>query len=276
MVLGFLAACCVPVQAISLHFWPTRISIQARPGQIVNQTFNLTLKKDSNAARFRAHVEDWWRSPDNNQTFYAAPGSHGRSCGPWCTINPIESTAEPGQTMTIKISIRVPDDAKPGGYWSALTVDEVADPLAPKPKGVGMKLKGSVSVGIFVEIPEIKRSAKITNVRINGNQAAVTLCNDGNTPLRVIPSFEFYKPGEDKPVSTLKIGAQPLLTDEHNTCEFGTLLPAEKDLPSGKYKVRVIVDAGLDYLMGAENEVEITRGNPASSGISSEGGASSG
>ena len=259
MVFGVLSACGIPAHAISLHFWPTNISVQARPGQVVSQTFNLTLSKECPASRFQARVEDWWRSPDNNQTFYAPAGTLSRSCGHWCSINPVESSVNPGQTMTIKVSIRVPDNVQPGGYWAALTVDQVPDPLAPKLKGVGMTLKGSVSVGIFVEIPEIKRSARITGVSVTGNRVSVTLCNDGNTPLKVNPSFEFYKPGQDKPIAAVKIGAQPLLTDQHNKSEFSTLLPDEKDLPSGQYKVRVIVDAGLDFLLGAENEVSITR-----------------
>lgn len=259
ILFGLLSACGVTAHAMSLHFWPANLSVQARPGQLVNQTFNLTLSKESKPTRFQAHVEDWWRSPDNSQTYYAPPGTVSRSCGPWCSINPVESSVNPGATMSIRVTIRVPDDVKPGGYWSALTVDQIPDPLAPKLKGVGMALRGSVSVGIFVEIPEIKKAARITEVKVTGERAAVTLRNDGNTPLRVNATFEFYKLEQGKPISTVKLGGEPLLPDRYGTCQFSTALPSEEDLPSGRYKVRVIVDAGLDYLIGAENEVDIAR-----------------
>lgn len=255
----FLAIISVPVHAISFHFAPANINVQARAGQIVNRTFTLTLAKDAAPTRFRAHIEDWWRSENNNQTFYAAPGTLKHSCGLWCTINPVETSLKSGETMTIKLSIRVPDDAQPGGYWGALTVDEVPDPTAPKPSGVAMTFKASLSVGILVEIPDATRAAKISGVRIADGKVGVTLINEGNIPLRVNGTFQFFKPGEDQPTATAEIGGEPLLPEPINTCEFTAPLPEPNKLPAGKYKVRVIVDVGLDYLMGAEKDVEITR-----------------
>jgi len=155
--------------------------------------------------------------------------------------------------------VRVPDDVRPGGYWAALTIDEVPDPLAPKPAGVIMTFKASVSVGIFVEIPPVNRAARITGVRITGDHAAVTLRNDGDVPLRVTGTFEFYKPGEEHLVASVQSRTDPLLPEPINTCEFSTKLPDGSALPSGRYRVRVIVDVGLDYLMGAEKELDIAR-----------------
>ncbi len=261
VVLGIYAllAARTPACAIGFHFSPANISIKARPGQVLNHVFTLTLAKDSPATHFRARLEDWWRSADNNQTFFAPPGTVKRSCGPWCTINPIEATCKPEETLTIKLTIRVPDKIEPGGYWSALTVEEVPDPLAPKPSGVSMVFRGSVSVGIFIEIPEATRAAKITGVRITAEKVAVTLQNDGNIPLKVNGTFEFYKPGENNPVAVVQIGGEPLLPEPLNICEFSAPLPNPSVLPSGTYKVKVIVDVGLDYLIGAEKELQIKR-----------------
>ena len=249
----------VPAHAIGFHFSPANISVQARPGQVVNSTFSLTLAKDSPATRFRARIEDWWRSSDNSKTFYAVPGTIKRSCGPWCSVNPVESAVQPGGTMTVRLSVRVPDKVEPGGYWSALTLEEIPDPLAPKPTGVAVIFRGSVSVGILVEIPNAVRAGQITGVRVTSDKVAVTLRNDGNIPLRINGKFEFRKPGEQKPTATVEIGGEPLLPEPANTCEFSAALPAAKTLPSGRYRVRVTVDAGLDYLMGAEKELDLNR-----------------
>lgn len=249
----------VPVHAIGFHFSPANISTKARPGQVLNHIFTLTLAKDSPVTHFRVRLEDWWRSADNNHTFFATPGTVKRSCGPWCTVNPNEATCNPGETMTVKLTIRVPEKVEPGGYWAALTVEEIPDPLAPKPSGVSVIFRGSVSVGIFIEIPNATRSAKITGVRITAEKVAVTLKNDGNIPLKVNGTFEFYKPGEQNPVATVQIGGEPLLPEPVNTCEFSAPLPNPNILPSGTYKVRVIIDVGLDYLMGAEKELQINR-----------------
>ena len=261
MLVLVLLAGLTPAYAIGFHFSPLNISIQARPGQIANRTFNLTLAKDAPSTHFKAHVQDWWRSADNRQTFYAAPGSIRRSCGLWCSINPVEATVKPGETLTIRLSIRVPDDIKPGGYWAALTVDEVPDPLAPEPSGIAMVFRGSVSIGIFIEIPPAVRSAKLAGIQISEDKLLVKLCNDGDIPLRVNGAFEFYRLEEDKLVATVKIGGEPLLPDPINTCEFSVALPSAKELPSGKYKVRAIMDVGLDYLLGAEKQLEIIRAN---------------
>lgn len=245
--------------AVSLHFSPLTFSIQARPGQVVNKTFTLTLPQDAQTTQFKAHIEDWWRSEDNRQTFYAAPGTLHRSCGLWCTINPVESSVKPGETLTIKLSVRIPENVEPGGYWAALTVDEVPDPLAPKPNGVAMVFRASISVGLFVEVSPCKRAARLIGARLDGEKIAVRMCNDGNVPLKVTGMVEFYKPGDERPIAVAKMGAEPLLPEPTNVCEYDIALPASDVLPSGKYKVRIIVDAGLDFLMGAEKELDITR-----------------
>lgn len=263
MILGILLAALTAggskAWAIGFHFYPANISVQGKPGQVVNRTFTLGLSKDSEPARFQARTEDWWRSPDNSETFYAAPGTLRRSCAKWCSINPVETGLKPGEKMVIKVSVAVPADAQPGGYWAALTVDQIRDPLAPKPHGIGVLFRGSVSVGIFVEVPNATRSAKITGIKVAGETVAVTLRNDGNMPLRVNTKFEFYRAGEEKPAASVTLPGQPLLPEPTNTCEFSGPLPSVKDLPTGKYKVRVIVDTGLDYLMGAEKELDVTR-----------------
>lgn len=245
--------------ATSFHFSPMNIRVEARAGQIVNRTLNLTLAKDASPTHFKARVEDWWRSPDNERTFYAPPGTIARSCGPWCSVNPVETAVKPGDQMIVKLSIHVPDDVKPGGYWAALTVDEVPDPTQPKPNQVAMIFRASLSVGIFIEIPTATRAARITGVQVNNSRASVTIMNEGNIPLRVTGTFEFYKPGEETPLATAQIGGEPLLPEPVNTSTFSTALPDPLKLPPGRYKVRVIMDAGLDHLMGAEKEMEVLR-----------------
>ena len=254
-----IAANAPPAHAISFHFSPASINIEARPGQIINQTLTLTLANDAKPTHFKARVEDWWRSADNLRTFYAAAGTISRSCGRWCSVNPVETAVKPGETLVVKVSLRVPDDAKPGGYWAALTVDEVTDPMLPKPTGVAMIFRASLSVGIYVEIPTATRAAHIVEIRISGQHATVVLSNDGNIPLRVTGTFEFYKVGEEQPVASVTFGGDPVLPEPINTCAFDASLPDAQVLPSGRYKVRAIVDLDLDHLLGAEKELDIVR-----------------
>lgn len=260
-ILAFVILAANPpaADAISFHFTPASINVEARPGQIINQTLALTLANDAKLTHFKARVEDWWRSADNVRTFYAPSGTISRSCGPWCSVNPVESAVKPGETLVVKLSVRVPDSAKPGGYWAALTLDEVSDPTQPKPAGVAMIFRASLSVGIYVEIPAATRAAHIAEVRVSDQRATVVLANDGNIPLRVKGSFEFFKLGEDKPVASVAFGGDPILPEPINTCAFDAALPDTHALPSGRYRVRAIVDADLDHLLGVEKELDIVR-----------------
>ena len=248
-----------PAYAISFHFSPATISVEAAPGQTVSRTLSLTLAKECAPTHFKARMEDWWRNEGNDRTFYAQAGTIAHSCGKWCSVNPVESAVKPDETMTVKVTVHVPGDAKPGGYWSALTIDEVPDPTEPRPTGVSMIFRASLSVAIYVEIPTATRAARISGVRIADGRASVTLVNEGNIPLRVNGTFEFRKPGEETPVITIPVGGEPILPEPINTCTFSAALPDSAKLPDGRYKVRVIVDAGLDHVLGAERELDILR-----------------
>src|ERR1051325_9519639 len=110
-----------PARATSFQATLSAIKFNARPGQVLSGAFRLTLDKDQKKTRFHSHTEDWWRSEDGKQSFYTEPGSHDRSCGNWITINPVEAEVLPDETLTIRLTVAVASDAKPGGYWCALT-----------------------------------------------------------------------------------------------------------------------------------------------------------
>lgn len=250
-----------PCLAITFSSSFGSIKIDANPGQVANRDFRLTLAKEEKKTFFRAHVEDWWRSEDGKQSFYREPGSPGtpsRSCAKWVKLNPIETSVEPGGTLRVRVTIAVPGDVKPGGYWCVLTVDEVFDPLATLP-GVGARFNSSVSVGIFVYIQPLARVAKIVEVCVLADQATIRLRNEGNTPLGVEGRFEFVKPGEKTPVASVLIARQTVLPEPVNTLLFESKLPDAAVLPSGRYLVRAILDVGLDHYVGAQKEMEVRR-----------------
>jgi hypothetical protein len=133
-------------------------------------------------------VEDWWRSEDGVQSFYAAPGTLKRSCGNWVSLNPGESAVDPGQTLSVRVTVNVSTDAEPGGYWCVLTLDEVPDPLTAA-ENVGVKFVASISTGIFIYIDPVNRAAEIVDVVLQPGAASVKLRNTGNAPLGVEGRF---------------------------------------------------------------------------------------
>ncbi|MGH9242412.1 MAG: hypothetical protein ACRD3G_30555 [Vicinamibacterales bacterium] len=235
------------------------IRIIARPGQVATRQFRLTLDRDQQPTQFKARVEDWWRSPDGKQSFYAAAGTLRRSCGQWVSINPVESTVKPGDTLTIRITVTMPVEVQSGGFWCALTVDEVPDPLEAAGEGVGVRFVASVSTGIFVHVEPVQREAAILGIRLDGDEARVQVRNDGNAPLAVEGRVEFFAPESTTPLATSDLGRRTVLTEPSREVMLTAKIPPARVLPSGRYRVRAVLDFGADHYIGAERELDLVR-----------------
>jgi hypothetical protein len=247
-----------PVAAVSFKATLTSLKITARPGEVQTREFRLTLDPDQLKTRFTAHMQDWWRSKDGTQSIYEEPGTLTRSCGRWVALNPVEVEVQPGETMTTRLTVSVPSELAPGGYWCVLTVDELPDPRVVS-EGVGVRFMASVSIGVFVYVGEQQRAAEITAVEILDDSAVVTLRNDGNTPLAIEGRFEFIKAGAAGPAVVVTLARSLLLTQPILTGTFSAKLPDLASLPSGRYLVRAIVDYGVDHYIGTEREMDVAR-----------------
>ena len=235
----------------------TSIKVNARPGQVVTRQFSLTLDPGQPRIHFKAKVEDWWRSQDGLRSHYAAPGTLQRSCAPWTSLNPVESAVNPGDTLTVRITVNVPRELAPGGYWCALSVDQVPDPM--NGAGVGVQFVASVSTGIFIYVDPVERQAAIVGLRFDSDRAVVSVRNQGNTPLGVEGRVDFLAPDTGTTVTTILIPRGTLLTEPSVEGDFSAALPSATVLPSGRYLVRAILDIGASQDIGAEQELVLTR-----------------
>ena len=256
MVVGLLA----PSDAMAAKFVAglTSLKLNALSGDVSTHVYQLTLDKSEQPTRFKFRVEDWWRSEDGNQSFFAAPGTLNRSCGHWVTLNPVEAVVGPGETLTTRLTITVPADVSGGGYWCVLTVDEVPDPLKA-PEGVGATFAASVSTGIFVYIEPVQRAVEFVDVSVGGTEAVLTLRNDGNSPVGVEGRFEFFRPGELAVVAAVTIPRLTLLPEPIVVATVRLPLPPSSVLPPGRYVVRAVIDIGIDHYLGIERELELAR-----------------
>lgn len=234
------------------------IKIDAQPRQVVTRQFNLTLDANQPATRFRSKVEDWWRSEDGKQSFYAEPGTLRSSCAPWVALNPVEATAKPGEPLRIRITVTVPAEIRAGGYWCALTVDEIPDPAADQ-VGVGVKFVASVSTGIFVNVGATTRAARILDLQLAGEDVVVRVRNEGNGPLGIDGRLEFYQGASTSPVAVITLSRATILTEPSLEGRLAGRLPAASDLPAGRYRVRAVLDFGGPNLLGAEKELDVVR-----------------
>jgi len=234
------------------------IKLSGRPGQVITRQFRLTLDPNQPRTRFKVHVEDWWRSEDGRQSFYAEPGTLKRSCANWVSVNPRERAVTASETLVVRLSISVPVELRPGGYWCALTVDQVADPLAES-SGVDVRFLASVSTGIFVNLDPVERAAAITDLSVVPDEASVRVRNDGNVPLGVEGHIEFFKTGSTTATASVAFPRGTILTEPVLEGTLRAELPPASVLPSGHYLVRAILDYGADHDIGAEREIDLVR-----------------
>lgn len=251
-------------QAPALSFQATleSIRIDAQPGQVATRQFRLTLDPKARETHFTARVEDWWRSEDGAQSFYGEAGTLRHSCGRWVTLNPVASTIKGGETLTIRVTVSVPGEMASGGYWCALTVDEVPDPRESQ-DGVGVRFVASVSTGIFVNVGEVQRAAKIIDLTVGRDAAFIRVRNDGNAPVGLDGWLEFFAAGATVPTARAVVPRGTILTEPSIQGTLVARLPGESELPSGRYRVRVILDYGASHYIGAERDVEVLRSPPA-------------
>ena len=247
------------VEAVTFNASFAPIRIAAKPGQVLTTTYRLGLDAGDPRTNFKVEIQDWWRSEDGRQSFYAPAGSLSRSCGHWVSANPMESTVAGGDALQIRLTVTVPPTVGPGGYWCALSIDEMPDPLAIAPEGVGVRFLASVSTGVYVYIDPVERGADVLAVDVDGSQATARVENTGNTPTAVEGRFEFLREGETTPVAVLTLPRQMLLTEPVRTSAFSVPLPAAPRLPSGRYTVRLILDVGLEHYIGMQRTLDIVR-----------------
>lgn len=234
------------------------IKFRARPGQVVNRNFRLTLAPTAKRAQFRAHASDWWRTEDGKQSLYAAAGTLDQSCAEWITLNPVEQTISAGETLDIRITTSVPVELAPGGYWCVVNVDQLPDPLAAS-EGVQLNFLASVSVGVFIYIDPVRQAATITSVDLSTTEAVVTLQNDGNAPFGAEGRLEFVRPNNASPPISIPFERRTVLTQPIRTARLTAALPDAAVLPEGDYVVRAIFDIGLDHYIGVQKRMQVRR-----------------
>ncbi len=261
LLLGGLLLLAANAPAIEFTSSFESIKIDGRPGEVVNRDFQLHLAPGGKRVHFTARAEDWWPSEDGSQSFYRPAGTLPRSCGPWITLDPVETAVDAGGTLAIRVTAAVPRAAGPGGYWCVLTVDEVPDPLDASTQGVAVRFQASVSVGIFINLAPVERAVEIREVSVAHGQARLKVCNRGNAPVGAEGRLEFLMPGAQSsgaaPAATAVIPRATVLTDPAPCRIFTAALPAA--LPPGRYLVRALLDIGVDHYVGVQKEMEIGR-----------------
>ena len=229
----------------------------AKPGEVLARELRLQLVKSvtGQPLRFKAYSQDFWMSADGRSTGYGDPGKVKNSCSNWVTVDPVTQEVAPGGDLLVRVSIAVPAGTAPGGYWCAVSIDEQMDPRRKALLGgSGMVLFASFSNAVYVFVAPLQLDAKIKKLDIDSENASVTVQSLANSPLLVEGHLEFLREGVATPVAQVELGRRVLLPEPYGSVMTEAPLPPLDQLPDGDYLVKVVLDVGLDHLLGAQSK----------------------
>lgn len=261
LALGALAVALAaphPAHAATFTAAFSPIRVNARPGDVVTTQVQLTLGAGPKSLHFRAHMEDWWRAADGLTTYYRPAGTLRRSCAPWIGLDPAEQEVFPTGRLRVRVTLSVPPDAAPGGYWCAVTINELPDPTHVA-KATGVSFLASISTGVYVYIAPLERDAAITDIRVDGDDVQLALRSQGNTPMHASGTVELRRRGDETVVATVELSRGVLLPEPIGATILHGKLPGADALPDGIYRARGVIDVGLEHYLGAEKAVRVTR-----------------
>jgi hypothetical protein len=180
-----------------LRITPVRQELTLGPGQNDSYTIEVTnvttapttvtaivndFESDNESGQPRLIVNTDRQSPFSIKPFLDLPGNF---------------TLEPGESRLVTMSVRIPDEAMPGGYFGAIRFE--AGAASPADDGTAVALSASVASLLLVSVPgeaDETMSLEFIEARQDGqagrfletapDTVAIKLNNEGNTILKPI------------------------------------------------------------------------------------------
>jgi hypothetical protein len=285
MLLLSLAAS--PAGAGDVSIMPSLLEIDLEPGSdfttVVQLVYTQDGVEDNDPVRILLDTENWDMDPEGKLSF-AAGDSAGHTARPWIVFSPGEAEIRPGEILSVRLSVIVPEEAHPGEYRAAL----IAQPRMPyQPVQEGQKqlrFRFRLASIIYVAVPPLTRDLALDDLQVNEHQGQwrvrPAFYNPGTTHIRITDTFQIlsvpdlinqklagtYDPND--PDAGVPEGLLVYVSEE---AEAGVVLPGRRrtithylptDLAPGRYRLRYIADAGNDLpLLEGETTFHIPSGN---------------
>jgi hypothetical protein len=213
----------------------------------------------------RAYLTDYVPLREDGSSGFPEPGTHPRSNAGWIDLLPAEQVVLPGETASVAVMIRVPEDGPGAGtYWSVVMVEGVPPATLEPPPPTGE---------VRVAIREVFRTA----VRIVTEVEGTTLRSEASLrftdrALRMGEAGpELHLGLENDGARSLRLDLWVELFDEAGaslgrfTTSGLSLLPGETGarrisldgVPPGVYEALVVADNRDEAVFGARYRLEI-------------------
>jgi P pilus assembly chaperone PapD len=165
------------------------MEVELRPGAERTVAFEIEAPPSEQrvSGRLLLSVTDWTINEDSS-VVYTDPGSQPNSASSWITFSPSAVTIFSGQRQLVRITIKVPADAQPGDYRTALFIQERPPATAPKAGERLIYLRFRYVFTLYVLLPPITMQGELDGIRLQndsrGTQLIFEMTNKGSRHLR--------------------------------------------------------------------------------------------
>jgi hypothetical protein len=221
---------------------PARIELEMAPG--TETTFVVTLDSAQSvrrSERILVTLSDFNITREGRVRFQEA-GSRSESATSWIVYSPAEAVIRPGRPHSVRVTVTVPKDAKPGDHIAALVVEPRPESLKLLPKTREMRVRYRMASIVYVKVPQLTRRGSLENLQaeVRGDAIVITptLKNEGNSLVRPLASLRII---DSTGKSVLELPSEETFPVLANS-ELVQPLEISRKLASGKYTVRYTVD----------------------------------
>ena len=247
---------------MTLGISPLRVELKVAPGAETSQPVKLS-NSGAVATQVRVSISDWTLSETGDQTFVKKGGTSW-GCASWIQVNPSEFALPAGGNSLVRYTMRVPQDAREGGFHCAILFETLPPPREQLTQGTGVINLLRLVTTIYATIGNPAIVAKIERLELapakkpgkNGALEIVTeFTNAGTTQYRVSGELEVLD-ADGKPVRKFEYKSFPVLPGVPRSSVF----PIEPPLPAGQYLLRAVIDTGAKERLAAETRVRVSGG----------------
>jgi hypothetical protein len=237
-----------PIEAVpaesAISLAPARFEAEMAPGSETTFIVNLNYRAPDTTqpTRVTVSLNDWTMAGDG-QVSFTRPGVNINSASSWIVFSPADAIVTPGKTNSIRVTITVPVDAKPGDHTVALIVEPRPDnPKIVRQNEKVMNVKYRMASTIYVKVGGLTRLGSLQNLRsISGENGVVvtpTLKNEGNSLIRPLYSAKLIDESGAVAAELLESESLPVLGGS----QLSQPLLFEKKVAPGRYTVKYRVN----------------------------------
>jgi hypothetical protein len=152
---------------------PGKVEVHANPGDSVTEYISVT-SRIKNSTEFAVSAEDFVGSQsESNPVILLGDQKSPYSLKDWLVPATNDFTLHFGDQATLPITINVPKDASPGGYYAAVIISNAPQVTADSSSTAGTaQIVSRIGVLFFVRVNgDITSSGQLSDFRINPSQA---------------------------------------------------------------------------------------------------------